>query len=201
MQPYFAPYLGYFRLFSETDLFVVLDDVQQIRRGFMHRNRMPDSGGNSRWLTLPMAWTSQYALIKDLHFAEDAVPRMVDQVSRFPALRGISYNLYAGLMPTNGLFVPYAMRLLRACCDELGIRTPMIRSSDLEITGLTGQDRILEICRRLGATHYVNAPGGSALYDKDTFAADGIELSFLPAWNGPTESVLYHLAMKERKAA
>ena len=37
MQPYFFPYLGYFRLFSQADEFVIYDCVQMPRRGRVHR--------------------------------------------------------------------------------------------------------------------------------------------------------------------
>ena len=42
MQPYFIPYAGYFRLFTGADLFVVCDDVQFPRRGWLHRNKLID---------------------------------------------------------------------------------------------------------------------------------------------------------------
>ena len=54
MQPYFAPYAGYFRLLATTDLFVVYDCVQFPRRGWVHRNQLPDAAGKLDWLTLPL---------------------------------------------------------------------------------------------------------------------------------------------------
>ena len=56
---------------------------------------------------------------------------------------------------------------------------------------LRGQDRILEIVRLLGGTHYVNAPGGRDLYDAAEFERRGIELRFLPPFAGRTNSMLY----------
>ena len=55
MQPYFVPHAGYFRLFAASDLFVVFDCVQFPRRGWVHRNRLPDAQGRARWLTLPLS--------------------------------------------------------------------------------------------------------------------------------------------------
>ena len=54
MQPYFFPYAGYFRLFAASDLFVIYDCVQFPRRGWVHRNLLPDASGSERWLTLPL---------------------------------------------------------------------------------------------------------------------------------------------------
>lgn len=202
MQPYAYPYLGYFRLLSETKLFVVLDNVQHIRRGYVHRNMLPDRRGKPTWMTLPLAPAPQTALISELHFAEDAVPRMVDIVARFPSIQKLPRDVYAKLMAVQGRFVPYAIRLLEVCCKHLGITAnARLASEILPEPDLRGQDRILEICKRVGATRYLNAPGGRALYDEDAFRSAGIELEFLPPWRGPMESVLHIIAQQQRVAA
>ena len=72
-----------------------------------------------------------------------------------------------------------------------GIPWNVIRSSSLNIPAeLHGQDRVLEIARRLGARRYVNSPGGRHLYDPVAFANASIKLHFLPDFNGPTISIL-----------
>ena len=59
MQPYFLPYAGYFRLLQQTDLFVVYDCVQFIRRGWIHRNRLANMNKELSWLTLQLAKAPQ----------------------------------------------------------------------------------------------------------------------------------------------
>ena len=46
MQPYFIPYPGYYYLHKEVDTFVILDDVQFNRRGFVHRNKVEFENNN-----------------------------------------------------------------------------------------------------------------------------------------------------------
>ena len=67
MQPYFVPYPGYYLLFKEVDYFVVMDDVQFNRRGFVHRNLF-DVFGNKTWITLPLKKKPLNTLICDLEF-------------------------------------------------------------------------------------------------------------------------------------
>ena len=67
MQPYFVPYPGYYLLFKEVDYFVVMDDVQFNRRGFVHRNLF-DVFGNKTWITLPLKKKPINTLICDLEF-------------------------------------------------------------------------------------------------------------------------------------
>lgn len=74
-----------------------------------------------------------------------------------------------------------------------------MRSSSFGISpDLHGQDRILEIVRRVGARRYVNAPGGGSLYSQDAFAEAGVELRFLPEYRGPTWSILARILAEER---
>ena len=64
--------------------------------------------------------------------------------------------------------------------DYLDIKTKLTVSSTIEKDNeLKGQDKVLEICKRLGATEYYNAIGGQELYSFDVFKENGIELSFL----------------------
>src|SRR5260221_7894339 len=86
MQPYFVPYAGYFRLLAATDLFVVYDCVQFPRRGWVHRNRLPDATGELRWLTLPLERAPQETLISELRFRSDARAALLEQFPRFPLL-------------------------------------------------------------------------------------------------------------------
>ena len=77
----------------------------------------------------------------------------------------------------------------------------MIRSSSLGIDpAVRGQERILEVARRLGAREYVNAPGGRELYDAAAFAHAGIRLLFLPEYRGRFASVLERLALESPDA-
>lgn len=201
MQPYAYPYEGYFRLLSDVDLFVCYDDVQFPRRGYVHRNRLPDRTGALQWLTLPLEHAPYDAKIQDLRFARDSSVRMAEEMRRFPAFdRGrLPLEVFASVINVHHRFVPYAVNLLFACCYYLGIRRPpIVYSSELRIPeAVRGQDRILEICRSLKATHYLNSPGGVGLYDPEAFAEAGVELEFLPEWTGPMESVLHKLSTRE----
>ena len=44
MQPYFLPYIGYFQLINKVDKYVVYDDVNYIKGGWINRNYILISG-------------------------------------------------------------------------------------------------------------------------------------------------------------
>lgn len=71
----------------------------------------------------------------------------------------------------------YQLRRIR---DYLSLHPQWHISSALDKdNGLRGQDKVLSICEELGATHYINVPGGKALYDQPSFGARGLQISFI----------------------
>jgi hypothetical protein len=194
MQPYFIPYAGYFRLFAASDLFVIYDCVQFPRRGWVHRNRLVDATGTERWLTLPIAKAPRDTLICDLRFSIDARHIVAQCMRSFPLLTTVREprpEILETLRDVGGTPVDYIERLLHDVVSHLGLRWEVMRSSSLGLPdSLHGQNRIVEIARRLGATRYVNAPGGRSLYDPLVFEDAGIELRFLDDYRGSSASIL-----------
>ena len=70
MQPYFAPYIGYFQLIAAVDVFVVLDDVNYIKGGWINRNKVL-CHGKPTWLTVPLQGASPNKKIFELEIAPD----------------------------------------------------------------------------------------------------------------------------------
>jgi hypothetical protein len=92
--------------------------------------------------------------------------------------------------------VDYLEQGLRQVSRLLGIDCEISRSSSLDLpASLRGEDRVLAIASALGATHYLNAPGGRALYDPARFAGAGIVLEFLSPWQGPGMHLLPDLML------
>jgi hypothetical protein len=201
MQPYFIPYAGYFRLFAASDLFVVYDCVQFPRRGWVHRNLLVDASGTERWLTLPIAKAPRDALIRDLSFSGDAGRVLARCMRSFPLLTTVREpepEILETLRDVGGTPVDYIERLLHGVVSHLGLRWEIVRSSTLGLPdSVRGQQRIIEIARRLGATRYVNAPGGRSLYDPLMFENAGIELRFLADYPGSSASILGRMLQED----
>jgi hypothetical protein len=202
MQPYFIPYAGYYRLFAASDLFVIYDCVQFPRRGWVHRNVLVDASGVERWLTLPLAKAPQSALIRNLGFPPDVAERFAERLRPFPLSAHcpeLVAPILAVLTNVRGTPLDYIERLLELTVAYCGLRWQTIRSSTLNVPAeFRGQNRILEIARRLGAKRYVNAPGGRHLYDPAVFDQAGIELRFLRDYPGPKTSILTRMLREDR---
>jgi len=208
MQPYFVPYAGYYRLFTAADIFVAFDCVQFPRRGWVHRNQFPVAPGAADWLTLPLQKCDQSTRIADLAFVPDAGALLDLRVRRFPILQS-AWNSSSPLIDSikitgAGTVADYLCAQLASLTALLGISRPIVRSSSLGIPAdVHGQARVIAIARALGATRYVNSPGGRALYQPEAFNEQGIELRFLSPFTGSTDSILSLLLTEpvERVAA
>ena len=44
MQPYFFPYIGYFQLMNIADEFVIYDNIEFTKKGWINRNRILVNG-------------------------------------------------------------------------------------------------------------------------------------------------------------
>lgn len=189
MQPYFFPYAGYFRLFSAVDEFVLFDCVQFPRRGRVHRTQVADATHATSWLTLPLAGKHRDVLIRDLEFSRDARQEFDARLARLPwieAAQGAHADAFRTFLrqPLEDV-VGFLENGLGMVASALGVERPVLRSSRLDIDpALRGQARVVAIANAVGATHYLNAPGGRLLYEPDAFAGAGIELEFLPPYQG-----------------
>lgn len=199
MQPYFVPYAGYFRLLSQTDLFIVYDCVQFPRRGWVHRNRLTTVTDELDWLTLPLEKAPQDVLIRDLRFRADAGPAFAAQLRRFPAFAR-PHPFAEAMADLAGSPVDHIERLLRLAGEAMGLPWRSLRSSSLAIPAqIRGQERILAIAEAVGARRYLNPPGGRALYDAPRFTARGMELAFLPDHAGSFVSIAERLLTEDAR--
>ena len=185
MQPYFLPYLGYFQLMSAADKLVLLDDVNFINRGWINRNRIAVNG-EPYWLTLPLAKASQNRLINEIEIVDDPMwkrkaKRTVELSYRSASFADEILPLFSDMLKeARGSLSVFLFHRLRQVADYLGINVRIEPTSTIyPKEGRTGQDRILDICRREGATSYINLPGGRDLYNPQAFAAAGIKLLFI----------------------
>jgi hypothetical protein len=174
MQPYFWSQVGYYRLFAGSDLMVYYDDAQYMKEGWINRNKLTLFNGKKDWFTLPLKKAPLEVRIRDLEWAGDAARLLERQVRRFPVLSGMKFNLSVS---------PYEFIVRSNMLDCYSLKIPFhtIEASRLGVDpALRGQARVLAMCKKLGATEYINTNGGRALYDEAAFAQEGIKLSFLP---------------------
>ncbi len=185
MQPYLFPYIGYFQLLSMVDVFVLHDDVQWIKGGWINRNQILLDGKTHLW-TLPVVKESSYDLINQCEVID--IPREKNKILGKIHTAYSHAPLFFEVMPlVENIFnqserniAKYILFSLKQLAQYLGISTKLVMSSELQKdNSLKGQERVIEICSVIGASVYVNPHGGIDLYDKKDFKDAGIDLRFL----------------------
>ena len=185
MQPYFFPYIGYFQLMHAVDTFVVYDDVQYTKGGWINRNLIR-SGATAKWLTLPVCRDHLELPINQRRYqagpddVDSAKRRLREAYGRQPAYAEVAAFVDGLLEFSDRNVASYNANLLKAVGRTLGARCEFVNASSLGDTrAIGGQQRVIELCRRLGAETYINASGGRELYASEDFEQAGIALSFL----------------------
>ena len=185
MQPYLFPYLGYFQLMDAVDCFVFFDDAQYMKGGWINRNRIL-LGGAPRWWTYPVIREDYTLPIRQRRY-DRSMETDVSFIGKIEAAyrgapgrdQGVALVRSCFDNPEN-IVSRFNARQLVEVASLLGIDCDFLVSSELEYDrSLSGQDRVIELCTRLGASHYVNSMGGVALYQRSRFEQAGIELCFL----------------------
>jgi hypothetical protein len=184
MQPYFLPYIGYFQLIHATDTFVVYDNIEYTKKGWINRNRLLKNGADELF-TIPLKKDSDYAHIRQRTLSPDMrrdkiLNNMREAYRHAPYFPDVDPLIQSILGCEEINLFAYLHNSIREVCRYLGIATPLLVSSQLEADhSLKSQDRVIAICKALHATHYINPIGGLSLYSSKDFATDGIKLSFL----------------------
>ena len=185
MQPYLFPYIGYFQLIQAADRFVVYDDVNYIKGGWINRNRIL-IGGEARYFTLPPRGASPNKRIYEIPLGDVAFWRkkflkaLQQEYRRAPHFEE-TFGLVEKLCHyETGNLAEFLLNSLKGVCEWLGIETEVVPSSRAYGNAkLRGQARVLDICLREKADVYINPIGGRSLYSADEFRERGVELRFL----------------------
>lgn len=185
MQPYIFPYIGYYQLLNAVDTFVILDDVNFIKRGWINRNNIL-LNGKAHLFSLPLSKPSQNKLICDtkMNFTQKDRSKVLKTFEM--AYKKATY--YQDFLPTlecimnfeSDDLTEFLHNSLQKVADYAGVKTKILRSTKIKKdNSLVAEERILEICRQLDTNLYVNLSGGMELYNHYNFKNEGIELKFI----------------------
>ncbi|GGB08612.1 WbqC family protein [Puia dinghuensis] len=184
MQPYIFPYIGYYQLINAVERFVIYDDVNFINRGWINRNNILVNN-KACLFTIPLKDASQNRLIRDIELSAGAgnakLLKTIEQAyKKAPEFRQV-YPLISDILQSNaGTIGELAWLSLRSVAEYLGMATEFIRtSSDYNNSHLKAQERILDICTKEKAHHYINPIGGMEIYSRELFQDSGIKLNFI----------------------
>lgn len=184
MQPYFLPYIGYWQLINIVDIFVVYDNIQYTKKGWINRNRFLQNGKDSL-ISIPLKKGSDYLNINERNISSNfnkkkLLLQLKNAYLKAPQRNEILPLLEEIIMFEDDNLFNYILNSITKICSYLKINTKIIVSSTIEINhALKAQDKVLALCNALGTNHYINAIGGQELYNKKAFSESHINLQFI----------------------
>ena len=187
MQPYLFPALPYLQLVHAADLFVFYDDAHFSHRRWTHRNRVRVNG-SPHLFTVPLADRSQTKALRDIALHPTQYARWRGKFMRTmrhayagaPFAGEILDDLERLLAKSHGSLAALASASVCWLAKLFRIPATFAPSSSLDHDrSMDAQAKILAMASRMSATHYVNMPGGRALYDRAAFDAMRIDLGFI----------------------
>jgi len=185
MQPYFFPYIGYWQLLHAVDRFVIYDDVNYIKGGWVNRNRILIND-KPAYMTVPLHQASPFKRICDTNLQaspvwRDKMMKMIEMTyRRAPFFQDIFPVVEKLIRFESDNLSDYLVNQLQTLAALFGITAQFVLTSRCyENNNLAGQNRVLDICKKEGAATYINPRGGTDLYDRAAFEERGVELKFI----------------------
>lgn len=191
MQPYFFPYIGYFQLMAAVDWWIVFDTPQYIRHGWVNRNRvLTESADNWKYITVPTQKAPRETPISDIQIAtgsrwrDDLLNAMeFYRLNRAPYYVPTIQFLRQCLQVESTSLSTMLIQSLKSACDYVGLRIPrfdVFSQMNLSLGPVAhAGEWALRICEQVGASAYLNPPGGREIFVPEDFARSGINLQFL----------------------
>jgi hypothetical protein len=183
-QPNYVPWIGYFDLIRQSDVWVWYDDVQYTKRDWRNRNRI--AAGAAEWLTIPVTTRGRFTQsICDVEI-DDGQPwrrHHLESIrrcyARAPFFQPMFEVLESAMGGSEGRLADFTIRLNESICALLGLRPVFMRSSQVPRASSGREARLLEICRAVEGNVYLSGPSARAYIDPHQFDAAGIELRYI----------------------
>lgn len=189
MQPTYLPWMGYFDLIDQVDIFVFLDDAKVSKQSWGVRNRIVTSSGEM-FLTVPLRdyrdHTERTFINTELdnrnNWTDKHLKTLQQSYSKALHFNSVYTDLSDSLRRNYSTIGQLNMAIIRMIAHRIGITTKLVCSSEIPDTLGSKDDRLVLICRAVGADSYLSPQGSAAYIEKDrpggAFPAGGVGLYY-----------------------
>lgn len=182
LQSNYLPWRGYFDIINDVDLFVFYDDVQFTKNDWRNRNQIKTKDG-LQWISIPVGQKIS-RLVCEVEIADPTwqerhwrtICHAYGNAPHFKAFKGFFEKFYLGQKWTN-LSELNQFLIRHISKDILGIDTEFTDSREYALDG-KNLDRLMDILKKTGATHYVSGPAAKSYIQENVFIENKIELTY-----------------------
>lgn len=183
-QPQYLPWIGFFHKIDYVDILVFQDNVQYKHRDFQNGNYIKTTQGKLR-ISIPVLTHGRRGqLINQVmidcsqnwrrkHWA--TIQHNYRRAPFFNQYEGFFKDMYSRCWKK---LIDINLHIIKFLFQELSITTKVYMESQLHTGSKTKEDRIIAVCKILGADTYYSGAGGKDWMDRSKFDAAGIKLMF-----------------------
>ena len=184
MQPYFFPYIGYWQLISLSKTFVLYNDVNYIKKGWINRNYSLVNGKKC-FFNIPVIDASQnrlicnHQIVQEVSWKKRLLKKIELSYSKAPYFSRTMPLVEEVVSNNESNLSEYIFYSIETISKFLSLDCKFVRSESFRNQNLSGYERILDICKKTGAYRYTNPIAGRHLYSEDKFISEGVGIQFL----------------------
>lgn len=183
-QSNYIPWKGFFNIIDIVDEFVFYDDVQYTKNDWRNRNIIKTPDGQ-QWLTVPVLYKNKFGQkimdtrINGMHWKKKHLKSIIQNYKKAPCyeqtIEFIS-RMYQEIQSDFLCDINY--HTCREICNFIGIQTPFKYSFDFNLPQ-DRNERLLDLCKQLNATHFINGPRAKSYLDEDMFSQNGVTVVYM----------------------
>ena len=179
-QANYFPYTGFFHKINQADIFVIQDDVKFVNRS--NRNKIISSSGYT-WINVPIKKGHQSLPIMDVKINNEISWRKINykkicagynKAKFFHLYKDYFENLYN--KEWKNIF-DLNFETIKQVLSWLEIKVKIVIESELGVSGQS-TERLVNVCKKLGADTYISGIGGKRYLDEKLFEKNKIILKY-----------------------
>lgn len=187
-QPNFLPWVGYFSKIVNSDIFVILDDVECSKGSYFNRNRFSTNKESDWfWLTVPIEKQNFHLNIKDVTVKSDFIKNHKkyfqlnhSKKTKEPEIINDLVRIYERFEKQKIFNLSdFNVEIIDLVLKKINCKTKIVKSSEINKNNqLKKQDLLIEIVKNLGGTCYLSGTGAETYQDSLLFFKNEIELKY-----------------------
>ena len=180
-QANYFPYPGFFHKINQADVFVIQDDIKFVNK-VTNRNKIISSSGHT-WINVPIKKGHQSLPIMDVKINNEIPWKKINfkkvcagynKAKFFHLYKDFFENLYK--KEWNNIF-DLNFETIKQVFVWLNIKTKIVIESELDVSG-PSTERLVKVCKKLGADTYISGIGGKKYLDEKLFEKNKIILKY-----------------------
>lgn len=184
LQSNYIPWKGVFDMIEQVDKFVFFEDVDYTKRDWRSRNVVKTANGNV-WLTVPVKKMPRGTKIFEMEILNDGKWQNKHlNTIKLAYGKAKYFNDYAWIL--DDIYVnttwlklsDFNIYVTKVLAEVLGIKAEFINSVDLKTVGVK-DEKLLNICKEVGATHYLSGPAAKDYIRAEKFDNAKIALEYI----------------------